>query len=427
VRSHGAATKLQRAGNAMTEETPADAPVLGGIRVLDVASFIAGPAAATIMADFGAEVIKIEPPDGDPYRHLSQAPGNPNSEIDYHWQVDNRNKKGLVLDLSRPEGQAVLHRLAAGADVLITNYTRPARQRLKLTYEDIAPLNERLVYASMTAYGEDGPEAERTGFDTTAYWARSGLMHMVRPDPDGPPARSLPGMGDHPTASALFGAIMLALYRRQITGRGGRVHSSLMANGLWSNAFLAQAALTGVPIQPRPVREKVLSALSNHYRCRDGHWFILSMVRPEREWDRLLQAIRREDLNEDERFAVPENRVLPDNMHALIAILDDAFGAQDWAYWRPRLLEYRITFGDVTVPDSIPHDPQMMAGGAVIHVDDSRFGADRTIDSPIWLDGAPKRPPAAAPAPGEHSDEVLRGAGYDAAEIAALRRGGIVA
>ena len=149
--------------------------------VLDVASFIAAPVAATVLSDFGAQVIKIEPPGGDPYRRLRYAPGLPDAECDYHWLVDNRNKKGLGLDLKQDAAREVLHRLIKKADVLITNYTFPARQKLGLRYEDVAPLNPRLIYASMTAYGEDGAERAKSGFDSTAYWARTGLMHPGSP------------------------------------------------------------------------------------------------------------------------------------------------------------------------------------------------------------------------------------------------------
>ncbi|HET8833294.1 MAG TPA: CoA transferase, partial [Gemmatimonadales bacterium] len=171
--------------------------LLDGIRVIDAASFIAGPVAATVMADLGAQVIKVEPPAGDTYR-LRNA-GYPPSPYNFPWIVDNRSKRGLALDLRAEAGQRVLHRLIAGADVFVTNVPLDGRARLGVRWEDLAPLNPRLIYASITAYGETGAEAARPGFDSTALWARSGLMDLVRPSPDSPPARSLPGMGDHPT------------------------------------------------------------------------------------------------------------------------------------------------------------------------------------------------------------------------------------
>ncbi len=166
--------------------------IFEGLTVLDCASFIAAPAAATILADFGAEVIKIEPPAGDPFRQLPQLPGNPKSEHNWAWMLESRNKQGLALDLSKADGQAVLYRMVPRADVFITNFPPAVRRRLGIAYKDLAPLNERLVYASFTGYGENGQEANKPGFDSNAWWARSGMMDLVRPDHAGPPARSLP-------------------------------------------------------------------------------------------------------------------------------------------------------------------------------------------------------------------------------------------
>ncbi|HTB03111.1 MAG TPA: CoA transferase, partial [Bradyrhizobium sp.] len=207
--------------------------IFEGLKVLDCASFIAAPAAATVLSDFGADVIKIEPPvTGDPYRNLTSLPGYPASAHNFAWMLESRNKKSLALHLGKPEGKAVLYRLAAEADVFITNFPPGVRQRLGITYEELAPLNPRLIYASFTGYGEKGEEANKPGFDSNAYWARSGLMDLVRADTDTTPARSVAGMGDHPCAMALYGAIVTALYKRMQTGKGSHVSSSLMANGI---------------------------------------------------------------------------------------------------------------------------------------------------------------------------------------------------
>src|SRR6266404_2336754 len=277
--------------------------LLDGLRVIDSASFIAGPVATTILADLGADVIKLEPPDGDPYRHRTGGPGVPDSPYNYRWIVDNRTKRGLALDLRRAEGRAVLHRLVRSADVFVTNTPLDSRARLGIRWEDLAPLNTRLIYASITAYGERGEEAPRSGFDSTALWARTGLMDLVRPSPDSPPSRSLPGMGDHPTGVSLFGAIMAALYQRERTGRGGMVSTSLMANGLWWNAIQVQGILCGARTPVRPPREESVSALANLYRCRDGRWFLLSLTADERRWEPLAKALGRADLLSDPRFA----------------------------------------------------------------------------------------------------------------------------
>ena len=178
--------------------------------------------------------------------------------------LDSRNKKSLALDLRIDAGREVLYRLVRDADVFITNYPPPVRQRLKITYDDLAHLNERLIYASFTGYGETGPEANKPGFDATAWWARTGLMHLVRAGEEATPARSLPGMGDHPSSMGTYGAIVTALYQREKTGKGNYVSSSLLANGLWANGCSVQAALCGDKVAPQPPREAAVNALRVH-------------------------------------------------------------------------------------------------------------------------------------------------------------------
>src|SRR5881296_1521280 len=359
----------RRRGAARAEPDSA-MPLLDGLRVIDAASFIAGPVATTILADLGADVIKVEPPDGDPYRHRTGGPGVPDSPYNYRWIVDNRTKRGLALDLRRAEGRAVLHRLVQRTDVFVTNTPLDSRRRLGIRWEDLAPLNARLIYASITAYGERGEEAPRSGFDSTALWARTGLMDLVRPSPDSPPSRSLPGMGDHPTGVSLFAAIMTALYQREKTGQGTRVGTSLMANGLWWNAIQVQAALSGARVEPRPPREEPATALANLYRCADNRWFLLNVLNDDRDWPPLLRAIVRPALADDARFATtPARRA---NARALVPILDGVFVSRPWAEWREILNRHRLTFGEVGTVDDARDDPQMVASGALQPFDDPR-------------------------------------------------------
>ena len=242
------------------EDATMEKGIFEGLKVLDCASFIAAPAAATVLSDFGADVIKIEPPvTGDPYRNLPNLPGYPASPHNFAWMLESRNKKSLALDLSKSDGQAVLYRLVAEADVFITNFPPAVRGRLGITYDELVPLNERLIYASFTGYGEKGEEANKPGFDSNAYWARSGLMDLVRADVDVAPARSIAGMGDHPCAMALYGAIVTALYKRERSGKGSHVRSNLMANGIWANGILAQAKLCGAKFGERRPRERARS------------------------------------------------------------------------------------------------------------------------------------------------------------------------
>src|SRR5580692_7040687 len=397
--------------------------IFEGLKVLDCASFIAAPAAATVLADFGAEVIKIEPPiTGDPYRHLPDLPGYPHSEHNFAWLLESRNKRSLALDLSKPDGQAVLHRLVAEADVFITNFPPAVRGRLGIAYAELAPLNQRLIYASFTGYGEKGEEANKPGFDSNAYWARSGLMDLVRAETTTTPARSVAGMGDHPCAMALYGAIVTALYKRERTGKGSHVSSNLMANGVWANGVLAQAKLCGAKFSERRPREHALNAVTNHYKCRDGRWLILSLLNEERQWPALAKCLGREDLVTDSRFATKPDR------HArsleLIKLFDEVFATRDLAEWRKLLDGSGLVFGVVGILDDIPTDRQMIDNDVLVP-----FAGDSmlTVNSPIWVDGSQKTAPRRPPDVGEHSDEVLREAGYDEASIAKLRAAGAVA
>lgn len=396
--------------------------IFDGLKVLDCASFIAAPAAATVLSDFGADVIKIEPGSGDPYRNLPNLPGYPQSEYNFAWMLDARNKKSIALDLSKAEAQAVLYRLVRQADVFITNFPPSVREKLGLTYARLAPLNERLIYASFTGYGEKGEEANKPGFDSNAYWARSGLMDLVRADADTTPARSVPGMGDHPCAMAFYGAIVTALYKRERTGKGSHVSSNLMANGVWASGVLTQAKLCGAKFSERRPRERALNAVTNHYKCKDGRWLILSLLNEERQWPALARCLGREDLLTDERFATKAAR------HArsleLIRIFDEIFATKDLAEWRRLLDGNGLVFGVVGILDDIPHDQQMLDNEVLVPFENDTM---LTINSPIWIDGARKVPPRKPPGIGEHSDEILRSAGYDDEAIRTLRAAGAVA
>jgi formyl-CoA transferase len=397
--------------------------IFDGLKVLDCASFIAAPAAATVLSDFGADVIKIEPPgSGDPYRNLPNLPGYPASEHNFAWLLENRNKRGLALDLSRPEGQAVLHKLAGEADVFITNYPPQVRLKLGITYDHLAPQNERLIYASFTGYGEKGEEANKPGFDSNAYWARSGLMDLVRADEDTTPARSVAGMGDHPCAMAFYSAIVTALYQRERTGKGSHVASNLMANGIWAASVLAQAKLCGAKFAKRRPREQALNAVTNHYKCKDGRWIILSLLNEDRQWPTLARCMGREDMITDVRFATKAGR--HSRSLELIKVFDEIFATKDLAEWRKILDGNGLVFGVVGILDDIPHDRQMIENEVLVPFENDTM---LTVNSPIFIDGARKVQPRKPPGLGEHSDQILREAGYDEASIRKLRASGAVA
>ena len=394
---------------------------LKGLRVLDLASFIAGPVATTVMGDYGAEVIKIEPPgEGDPQRRLGQAHSIPQHPFNFCWHLVNRNKRAIVLDLKHAKGRSVFDRLLATADVMVVNFPLKVRARLKMRYEDVARLNPRLIYGSMTGYGEHGPDAEQPGFDSTAFFARSGLLDALTYE-GGPPAFSLPAQGDQMAGMNLFAAISMAILHRERTGEGSEVSTSLHAGGLWSNAMLAQGALLDSYVAPRPPRTQPRSALANQYRTADGRWIQLTIVREDKLWPELCQALERLDLLADPRFETQEIR----RAHAteLAAILDPIFASRPWPEWKKRLRHHEITFGLLGVLRDVPHDEQAVANGAIVPSTVPEM--PRTIAAPIRLSFAPVTvAPGPGPAHGQHTDEVLAELGYDQGDIARLRDAG---
>ena len=396
---------------------------LQGLRVLDLASFIAGPVATTVMGDYGAEVIKIEPPgEGDPQRMLGQAHSIPQHPVNFCWHMTNRNKRSVVLDLKNPQGRTAFDRLLATADVMVVNFPLKVRERLRMRYEDVKHINPKLIYASLTGYGEQGPDADQPGFDSTAFFARSGLLDGLTYE-GGPPAFSLPAQGDQMTGMNLFAAIAVALLHRERTGEGSEVGTSLHASGLWSNAILAQGALLGAYVAPRPPRTKPRSALANQYRTSDGRWIQLTIVREDKLWPELCQAVERTDLLDDPRFETTEKR----RAHAtdLAAILDPVFAGRPWLEWRERLRRHDITFGLLGILKDVPDDEQAVANGAVVA--SSQPDMPRTISAPIRLSFAPEPvKPGAGPAHGAHTAEVLAELGYSTAEIEKLRSDGAI-
>ena len=401
----------------------AEQSLFSDLLVIDCASFIAGPAAGTILADFGARVIKIEPPGGgDGYRRLRQLPGVPTCDVNYPWRLTNRGKQSLSVDLKQPEGREMLDLLVRRADVFITNYPLGVRESLRLRYSDISAVNPGLIYASFTPYGESGPEAGNSGYDATAWWARSGLMDSVRASGDTPPALSVPGMGDHMASCSLYGAIVTALYQRQRTGQGAMVGSSLLANGLWSNGFMVQAALDGANMDVRLDHEKV-SAFTQTYRCRDDRWFLLTILPQVQDaaWPRLARCLGHEEWLEDARFATMATR--HQHNRELIALIRDVIAQQDWSYWEASFAQSGITCGRIAKAADHCEDAQVAAAGFLSDFTDD---SGRTVDSPMYVTGARKSKPTPAPDVGEHSVQILSDFGVGTETIADLQARGII-
>src|SRR5579885_690127 len=359
--------------------------ILSGLRVIDCSTYIAGPAAAVILSDFGADVIKIErPPHGDPYRYLVQVPGMPVSDQNYCWILDDRNKRSVALNLADPEAREALMKLVRRADIFITNYQPQLQRKFKLEYPDLSAINSRLIYASVTGYGEIGDDAEKPGYDATAYWGRSGLMYSMH-NGDAEPVQSPAGFGDHPTSMTLFAGIMLALYRRQLTGEGSRVTTSLMANGTWSNSCLVQAALVGAEFPIRRTRKTALNPLVNHYVTRDGQRIFFCLLDAPRDWPNLCKALGFPELIEDPRFSTTAAR--SENSAELIARIDEALAQCDLVHWARLLKEYDLIWGPVPLPKDIPRDPQFEQNYVFAEIEPGL----KTVENPIRVEGIEKR------------------------------------
>jgi crotonobetainyl-CoA:carnitine CoA-transferase CaiB-like acyl-CoA transferase len=409
--------EIQHVGAAMATEN-----IFSGLKVVDLASFIAGPGAATILSDFGAEVIKVEPPgSGDPHRHTYKIPPQPRSTVNYAWHLDNRNKRGMAVDLKSPRATEILERLVKWADVLVINFPHPVRKRLKLTYEDVSPWNSSLIYADITGYGDDGPEADLPGFDITAYWARSGLLALTR-DAGAPPTLPVPGSGDHATAIGLYAAIVTGLYRRERTGKGSYVTTSLIGEGTWSCAMSVQAALCGAQFFPLHDRKNPPNAIFNVYQTSDDRWFLI--VVQDKDWPALATGIGRPDLLLDARFTDEVTRGA--NSAKLTEILDGVFTSQPLAHWREVLDHAHITYGIVRTPSEVINDPQVLANDIIVPLEGAGEHLKFTVSSPLKVHDVPKVAARRAPDLGEHNEELLKQFGFTSDEIDGLRASGTI-
>jgi crotonobetainyl-CoA:carnitine CoA-transferase CaiB-like acyl-CoA transferase len=395
--------------------------IFSGLKVVDMASFIAGPSAAVILSDFGADVIKVEPPTGDAWRRGHMLPPQPQAKDAYPWHLSNRNKRGITLDMKSPDAHKVLERLVKWADVLIVNTPHPARKRLKLEYADVVQWNARLIYADLTGFGEVGPDADLPGFDITAYWARSGLLSMTR-DAGAPPTWPVAGSGDNATATGLYSAIVTALYRRERVGKGSYVTTSLLAEGVWSASVSIQAALCEARFFGLHDRKNPANAALNVYRSSDNTWFVL-IVTPDK-LAAVADALGRADLLTDPRFSDPAKLV--QNMSQLTAILDEVFSSQPMSHWYDIFNGVHVTFGAVRGPSEVIADPQLRLNGIVVPLEGAGGKLTSTISSPIQVHGVSKAPARRAPALGEHNEEVLAQLGFSAEEIDGLRANGTI-
>jgi formyl-CoA transferase len=339
----------------------------------------------------------------------------------YQWHLANRNKRGITLDLKSPSAQQILQRLVTWADVFIVNTPHPARKKLKLEYEDVAHWNPRMIYADLTGFGDSGPDADLPGFDLTAFWARSGLLSMTR-DAGAPPTWPVAGSGDNATAVGIYSAIVTALYRRERTGKGSYVTTSLFASGVWSASVAIQAALAGAKFPAPHDRTHPANAALNVYRASDGTWFVLVVMSDK--LGAVAKAIGRPDLLTDARFSDPEK--LAANMPLLTAILDDIFAAQPMAHWHEVFSGAHVTYGAVRGPQEVIDDPQLRANDVIVPLEGAGGALTETISNPIQMHGIDKIPARRAPELGEHTELILRELGFDSKDIDALHTSGAV-
>src|SRR6266550_4112996 len=361
-----------------TQNTDSIDNIFSGLKVVDFASFVAGPGAAVILSDFGADVIKVEPPKGELWRIGNKIPPQPQSKYPYMCHLNNRNKRGVAIDLKSPDAAKIVERLAKWADVFIVNTPHPAREKLKLDYDQVAQFNPRLIYADITGYGDTGPDAALPGFDLTAYWSRTGLLSLLH-DAGAPPT--------------------------------------------WPSAGVAiQAALSGAKFAPQHDRKNPANAALNVYKSSDNIWFVL-VATPDKI-PALAAGIGRADLLKDPRFADPTK--LAANMSVLTAIIDETFSSQPIAHWREVLDKAHIPYGLVRDPQDVINDPQLKANNIVVPLEGAGGNLKLTISSPIQVHGVAKVPAKRAPELGEHNDEVLKELGFAANEIEQLRASDVI-
>ena len=398
--------------------------LFSGLKVLDVATVIAAPAAAMMLADFGADVIKIERPGvGDMLRSLSNNWDTPDASNNWFWQMDGRNKRSLTLDLKSAHGKEVLQRLVEDCDVYITNQPYSVRDSLGLTYEDLRSLNPSLIYASLTAYGEKGPERERKGVDQLAYWARSGLMDLMR-TPDGPPTQGLPGMGDHPTAVSIYAGIVTALLHRERTGEGGMVHTSLLANGLWSVSGVAQGVMAGGDMTKYRERTRIKPAMMRVYQAEDGRWLQFNMVRNEELLSLLLTGMDALHLLTDERFA--DSQLLWENRGAFGDELQNVVAQKTSAEWLAIFMELDVPVNRVAIVEETNNDVQILENRMASAPERDDVTVPLIVNHPIQISSVPQVGPIRAPALGEHAEDILKELGYDQEAIADMKDRGVI-
>ena len=397
----------------MTTNTTRRGP-LAPYHVVDLTRVRSGPTCVRQLADWGADVIKIESPPG---LDLADSWGDKRHGPDF--QNLHRNKRAMTLNLKDPDGIKIFRKLTDRGDVVVENFRPGTLDGWGITRAWLQEINPRLTILRVTGFGQDGPYRDRPGFDITAYFGRSGILDAARYE-DGPPGISLPAQGDRATAMTLVAAILLGLRRRDRTGKGGWVGTSLYANGVWANGTSAAGALVGAKLPARQAPDKPRNALTNLYRTRDDRWLQLLVVRDDRMWGTLCDAVGQPDLATDPRFTDREERKT--RSLELVRELMPVFASKTYAEWEAILSKTGIPFGVIGRVADVVTDAQAEHAGLFAATTNPEV--PHTVNNPIRLGFARPRTSGPPPAVGEHNDAVLREAGFDDSEIAALKKSG---
>ncbi len=410
----------------------ASAPIAGtpgpfaGVTVVEVATHVFVPMLGAILAEWGADVVKVEHPrTGDPYRGLVTAGLHRlHDGVDPFFQAANRSKRSIGLDLAHPDGRAVLDRLLRGADVVTTNLRPGARGRLRIDVDDVRAVNADAIYVRGSAFGDEGPDAGRGGYDSGAFWARSGMQHLSTPPDAEWPAPTRPAFGDVAAAMALAAGVGAALFRRQVTGEPSVVDSSLLAAGIWQvQNDVVNARLGDDTHVARRERSETWNPLMLPYRTADDRFVALMVLAPDRHWRSLCELLDRADLADDPRFADLETRRA--NAAACVEALDATFAARPLAEWVEVLADFEGEWTVVQTPLEVHDDPQVRANGLVAEIPTGHGSTLPMVATPVRFDGHPGAP-TRAPEVGEHTEQVLLDLGLGWDEISALKTGGAI-
>lgn len=387
--------------------------MLEGLKVVELATYIAAPGAAGIMADWGAQVVKIEPPRGDPMRGFFDTLGA-EQESNPVFEFDNRGKRGIVLDIAKPAARDAAIRLAREADVFLTNIRPQALKRAGMDWETLRRENPRLVYCSLTGYGLQGPDADKPGMDVASFWSRSGVGAITAPK-GVDPFLLRTGMGDHICSLATVSAILAAVYERDRTGAGRLVETSLMRTGIYAIGSDMAIQLRLGKLASTRSRENAVQPLANFFQTADGRWVNLVVRQGGHDWPGIAAAAGKPELVDDPRFS--SSRARRENGPALVAELDAAFAALTYAEVAARLDANDITWAPYQTPREVVDDPQAHAAGCFVETADGKGLAPA---GPARFPGADDGPKGPAPHLGQHTREVLGELGYSASEIEAI-------